>query len=63
MLEHFRKDVGHFWGLDARRNGMEPILTNWTENGDRTAESTMLNFAESGHPVFRATSVLERGEL
>ena len=23
----------------------------------------MLNFAESGHPVFRATSVLERGEL
>ena len=23
----------------------------------------MLNFAESGHPVFRATSALERGEL
>ena len=33
MLEHFRKDVDHFWGLDARRNGVEPILTNWTENG------------------------------
>ena len=23
----------------------------------------MLNFAEGGHPVFRATSALERGEL
>ena len=23
----------------------------------------MLNFAESGHPVFRATSALERGEM
>ena len=23
----------------------------------------MLNFAESGHPVFRATGALERGEL
>ena len=23
----------------------------------------MLNFAESGHPVFRASSALERGEL
>ena len=22
----------------------------------------MLNFAESGHPIFRATSALERGE-
>ena len=28
-----------------------------------TAEVTMLNFAESGHPIFRATSALERGEL
>ena len=23
----------------------------------------MLNFAESGHPIFRATSALERGEM
>ena len=30
---------------------------------DRTDESMMLNFAESGHPIFRATSALERGEL
>ena len=49
----------HFWGLDARRNGLEPTLRNRTENG--TAESMMLNFAESGHPAFRATIALERG--
>ena len=30
---------------------------------DRTAERRMLNFAESGHPIFRATSALKRGEL
>ena len=30
---------------------------------DKTAERMMLNFAESGHLVFRATSALERGEL
>ena len=30
---------------------------------DKTAESMMLHFAESGHPVFRATSALERGDL
>ena len=30
---------------------------------DKTAEGMMLNFAESGHPILRATSALERGEL
>ena len=29
---------------------------------EKTAEGMMLNFAESGHPVFRAGSALERGE-
>ena len=27
---------------------------------DKTAEGIMLNFAESGHPVFRASSALEK---
>ena len=33
-------------------------------NGEwnKTAEVVMLDFAESGHLVFRATSELERGE-
>ena len=30
---------------------------------DKTAEKMMLMFAESGHPVFRATSPLSRGQL
>ena len=30
---------------------------------DKTAENMMINFAESGHPVCRASSALERGEL
>ena len=30
---------------------------------DNVAEKMMLEFAESGHPVFRATSPLSRGEL
>ena len=30
---------------------------------DRMAENVMLTFAESGHPVFRATNPLSRGQL
>ena len=30
---------------------------------DRVAESMMIRFGESGHPVFRATSPLSRGTL
>ena len=30
---------------------------------DKMAEKMMLTFAESGHPVFRATSLLSRGQL
>ena len=30
---------------------------------DRVAESMMIKFSESGHPVFRATSPLSRGTL
>ena len=33
------------------------------EDWDKTAEQMMLNLAESSHPIFRATSALERGEL
>ena len=30
---------------------------------EKNAGGMMLNFAESGHPLFRASSALERGEL
>ena len=35
MLENSSKDVGHFQGLDPRRNGTEPMSANQTENGTR----------------------------
>ena len=52
VLEDSGKDVGRFQGLDSRRVG-----------GEKAAEGMMLNFAESGHLVFRASCVSERGEL
>ena len=33
MLEESRMDIGHFQGLDPRRNGTEPVSTNLMENG------------------------------
>ena len=61
MLENSRKDIGRFWCLDPRRNGAEPHKPDgeW----DKLFEGMMLNFADSGHPVFRASSALERGDL
>ena len=63
MLEDSRKDTGRFWNLDPRRIGAEPHAHKPDEEWDTTAEGMMLNFAESGHPVFRASSALEGGEL
>ena len=34
MLEDSRNDVGRFWCLDPRRNGTEPMPTNWMEKSD-----------------------------
>ena len=61
IFEDSRKDTGRFQGLDPRRSGAEPNKPDgeW----EKTAEGMMLNFAESGHPIFRDTSALERGEL
>ena len=63
MLEDSREDIGHFWGLYPRRNGTELNVNKLDGEWDTTAEGMMLNFAESGHPKFRANSALERGEL
>ena len=59
----FCSDVGNFGDLDQRRNGTEPSPTKPDGDWDKTAERRMLNFADSGHPIFRATSAVERGEL
>ena len=62
MLEDSRKDIGRFWCLDPKKwHGTHANKPDgeW----DKTAEGMMHNFAESGRPVFRASSDLERGEL
>ena len=43
----------------------EVVRNTYKPNGkwDRVAEDMMLNFSESGHTAFRASSALERGDL
>ena len=62
MRKDSRTDIGRFLGLDQKRSGTEHIHK---PNGkwDRVAEDMMLNFSESGHSIFRASSALERGDL
>ena len=52
MLEDSRKEK-KWYGTHLHKPGGE-----W----DKSAEGMMFNFAESGHPVFPATSAWERGE-
>ena len=48
--------------LSNSKEGSSSFRCTKTLRGENE-ESMMLNFAESGHPVFRATNALERGEL
>ena len=61
MRADSRSDVGHDTGSEKKWCGTYSGKPDgvW----DKTAEQMMLNFAESSHPVFRATSAMERGEL
>ena len=45
-----------------KENGAELTRTSRTE-WDHVAEDMMINFSESGHPVFRGSSAFERGSL
>ena len=60
MLSDFLAVIGHSWDLDQKRNGTELILMSLMEFGIKAAE---VELAETIHPLFRASSVLERGEL
>ena len=52
MLEDSHEDIGHFKGLDRRRICTELVSGNLMDNGIKTAEDMMLNFAKSGNPMF-----------
>ena len=52
-----------FSGLGSEKKWCGTCWDKPDGDWDKTAELMMLNFEESGHPIFRATSALERGEL
>ena len=58
-----RKYVWSFLGFGCENKRYGTHVNKPDGEWDRTAESMMLNFAESGHPVFLATRALGRGEL
>ena len=63
MLADFLAVIGHSWDPDQKRNGTELSLRSLMGLGIKTAEDMMLELAETIHPMFRASSALERGEL
>ena len=62
MLSDFLAVIGRSWYLDQKRNGTELILM-FDGIWDETAQKMMLEFSETAHPMFRASSALETGEL
>ena len=62
LQRDLERDIGHFLVLVQRKwysISAESPQGEW----DRIAEKMMLEFGESKHPVFRATSPLSRGQL
>ena len=60
------QENGHSSDLHQRRNGKKWYSTHEHKpqgEWDRVAEQMVIKFAESGHPVIRATSPLSRGTL
>ena len=59
MPRSFRTDVGHIWDLVVRKwSGTHAKKTNCEWN--KIAEVMMLNFGDSGKPVFQAINAAER---
>ena len=62
LQEDLEQDNGHFSVLVQRKSGILSVKIVYKVNGTN-AEKMMVTLAESGHPVFRATSPLSRGHL
>ena len=63
MQEDLEKDNGHSLVLVLKRSGTVSVKTVHKEYWDNMAERMLLELAESGCPIFRATSPLSRGRL
>ena len=53
--KRFHSGVGHFWDLVVRKKWYGTHVNKHMVN-EQIAEITMINLAESGHPIFQATS-------
>ena len=62
MREDLVLDNGHLLDQVLKRSGILPRIVH-KEPGKNIAEQMLLEFAESGHPTFRATTPLSRGIL
>ena len=61
MQEDFRQEDVHSSDLDQKRSGYSTHDSRTQGEWNRVAELMMIEFRESGHPVFRSTSPLSRG--
>ena len=63
MREDSRTDIGRFLGLDQKGNwyGTHSYKSNGVWDG--VVVDMIVNFSDSGHPVFRGSSALERGDF
>ena len=62
-VRRFPRGRWSFLGLGSEKKGCGTYSDKPDGDWDTTAERMMLDFAESSHPIFRATSALERGEF
>ena len=58
-----REDTGHSLVLETKRNRKELTVVHLKENADSTATQMVDRFTETGYPVFKSTSTLNRGVL
>ena len=63
MQRDLEKDNGHSLVLVLRKNWYSVSEDSPQGEWDNMAERMMLEFTESGHPIFRATCLLSRGQL
>ena len=61
--EDLEKDNGHLLVLVLRKSGTSSVKTVHKESGTKIAERMLLEFSDSGCPIFRATTPLSRGQL
>ena len=61
--KRFQFGCGHYQGLGCEKKSYGTHVQKPNGEWHRVAEIMTVNFAESGHPMFQATSFLGRGEL